>query len=262
MAVLLKESGAAAGRLAELIGRAAGRRPVARRAEHAGAGLGGRRRRRAGPGRARRCRSRWRRWSSRRRRRCRCAAGRPGDGAQPRRHAGVAHGLRHRRAGARRCRPRATRCGSAGASSTSTAAAGPRPAEAEHACSCCCWRAARRTGRTHHALVLQGLPAGWEIAGRLAAGEVAGDALAGRAERDRGAARRRRPLRRGGGPDPATPDFRVAVRLRAVTPGQFELPGAESADMYRPAVFARQNGGRVVVLGAGEPAPAGAAAPR
>ena len=30
------------------------------------------------------------------------------------------------------------------------------------------------------------------------------------------------------------PGFRVAVRLRAVTPGSFELPGAALSDMYRP----------------------------
>ncbi len=30
------------------------------------------------------------------------------------------------------------------------------------------------------------------------------------------------------------PGFRIAVRLRAVTPGNFEIPGAELSDMYRP----------------------------
>ena len=39
------------------------------------------------------------------------------------------------------------------------------------------------------------------------------------------------------------PDFRLAVRLRAVTPGTFELPGAEVADMYRPGGV-RPPGGR------------------
>ena len=41
--------------------------------------------------------------------------------------------------------------------------------------------------------------------------------------------------------------FRIAVKLRAVTPGNFELPGAELSDMYRPGIFARQNAGRVNV---------------
>ena len=47
---------------------------------------------------------------------------------------------------------------------------------------------------------------------------------------------------------PEAPEFRLAVRLRAVTAGRFELPGAQVEDMYRPALFARQNGGRVAVL--------------
>jgi len=44
------------------------------------------------------------------------------------------------------------------------------------------------------------------------------------------------------------PGFRVGVRLRAVTPGLYGLPGAVLSDMYRPGVFARQNTGRVKVL--------------
>jgi uncharacterized protein YfaS (alpha-2-macroglobulin family) len=44
------------------------------------------------------------------------------------------------------------------------------------------------------------------------------------------------------------PAFRIAVKLRAVTPGAYELPGAEVSDMYAPAVFARQSAGRVIVL--------------
>jgi uncharacterized protein YfaS (alpha-2-macroglobulin family) len=50
------------------------------------------------------------------------------------------------------------------------------------------------------------------------------------------------------GLDSAAPGFRVAVRLRAVTPGSFELPGAELSDMYRPGVFARQAVARIKVL--------------
>jgi uncharacterized protein YfaS (alpha-2-macroglobulin family) len=44
------------------------------------------------------------------------------------------------------------------------------------------------------------------------------------------------------------PDFRVAVRLRATTPGDYEIPGAELSDMYRPAIFARQASNRIKVL--------------
>jgi hypothetical protein len=43
-------------------------------------------------------------------------------------------------------------------------------------------------------------------------------------------------------------EIRLAVRLRAVTPGSFALPGAEIADMYRPALQARQAEGRVKIL--------------
>jgi len=104
------------------------------------------------------------------------------------------------------------------------------------------------TNERHEAMLSQGLPAGWEIAGRLPAGDVPGmpwlgtltDTLSIAARDDRYAA--------------ATllteqaPLARLAVRLRAVTAGRFELPGMEASDMYRPGVFARQNTGRVTVL--------------
>lgn len=102
-------------------------------------------------------------------------------------------------------------------------------------------------GQDHRALLLQGLPAGWEIAGRLPEGKVPGMAWLGElsateaqpAADDRFAAVV--PL------TSAEQGFRVAVRLRAVTPGTFELPGGELSDMYRPGVFARQSAGRIVV---------------
>ncbi len=105
-------------------------------------------------------------------------------------------------------------------------------------------------GQDHAAMVLQGLPAGWEVAGRLVAGKVGGmpwlgelsDVEAQPAADDRFAAVLQL--------SKDSPGFRVAVRLRAVTPGVFELPGAVLADMYRPGVFARQNTGRVTVLAA------------
>jgi uncharacterized protein YfaS (alpha-2-macroglobulin family) len=102
----------------------------------------------------------------------------------------------------------------------------------------------------HRALLLQGLPAGWEIAGRLEAGKTAGlpwlgDLTATEAQPasdDRFAAT----LMLGAD----TPSFRVAVRLRAVTPGTFEIPGAQLSDMYRPAIFARQATNKIKVLAA------------
>jgi uncharacterized protein YfaS (alpha-2-macroglobulin family) len=105
-------------------------------------------------------------------------------------------------------------------------------------------------GQDHRALAVQGLPAGWEIAGRLASGQASGlpwlgelsETEAQPAADDRFAA----VVALTGD----KPGFRVAVRVRAVTPGEYELPGAELSDMYVPAVFARQNAGRIKVLGA------------
>jgi uncharacterized protein YfaS (alpha-2-macroglobulin family) len=105
-------------------------------------------------------------------------------------------------------------------------------------------------GQPHRAMVQHGLPAGWEIAGRLGGGEAQGLSWLGKlsepeaqpAADDRYAA-----------VVPLTedaPNFRLAVRVRAVTPGTYELPGAEVADMYRPGVFARQAAGRITIVGA------------
>ncbi len=95
-------------------------------------------------------------------------------------------------------------------------------------------------GQAHHAVVLAGLPAGWEIAGRFPAGKVPGmewlgelnDTETQAALDDRYAAVVSLSAEQ--------PSFRLAVILRAVTPGSFEYPGIAVADMYRPAVFARQ----------------------
>jgi uncharacterized protein YfaS (alpha-2-macroglobulin family) len=105
-------------------------------------------------------------------------------------------------------------------------------------------------GQPHRAMVQQGLPAGWESVARLSGGEVPGMSWIGKlsdteaqpAADDRYAAVVAL--------TPERPDFRLAVRLRAVTQGTFELPGAEVADMYRPAVLARQNAGRITVQSA------------
>lgn len=117
------------------------------------------------------------------------------------------------------------------------------------------------TGERHQAMVLQGLPAGWEITGRLGPGEVPGmpwlgtltepEAMPARDDRFAAAVE-------------LTPEqslARLAVRLRAVTAGRFELPGMEAQDMYRPGVFARQNSGRITVLGPDDPLPVPAPAP-
>jgi uncharacterized protein YfaS (alpha-2-macroglobulin family) len=104
------------------------------------------------------------------------------------------------------------------------------------------------TGERHEAMLSQGLPAGWEIASRLPAGEVAGmpwlgtltEPLSIAARDDRFAAAMELTAEQ--------PLARLAVRLRAVTAGRFELPGLEASDMYRPGVFGRQNTARITVL--------------
>jgi uncharacterized protein YfaS (alpha-2-macroglobulin family) len=105
-------------------------------------------------------------------------------------------------------------------------------------------------GQAHRAMVQHGLPAGWEIAGRLAGGDAPGMAWLGKLSE---------PEAQPGADDryaavvaltEEKPDFRLAVRVRAVTPGTYELPGAEVADMYRPGVFARQAAGRITIVGA------------
>jgi uncharacterized protein YfaS (alpha-2-macroglobulin family) len=102
-------------------------------------------------------------------------------------------------------------------------------------------------GQDHRALLMHGLPAGWELAGRFAEGEAPGLPWLGKLSATEA--------------QPAADDryvavialtaeqqdFHVAVRVRAVTPGTYELPGAELSDMYRPGVFARQNAGRITV---------------
>ena len=50
-------------------------------------------------------------------------------------------------------------------------------------------------------------------------------------------------------------DFAVAYVARAVTAGEFYLPGAEAHDMYRPALYARSSGGHASIQIAGQPAP-------
>lgn len=100
----------------------------------------------------------------------------------------------------------------------------------------------------HQVMLLAGLPAGWEVAGRIGSEEAPGLSWlkdltvpdAQPAADDRYAAVFDLP------DDHQT--FRIAVRLRAVTPGSYELPGVEVADMYRPAIYARQGAVRITVL--------------
>ena len=105
-------------------------------------------------------------------------------------------------------------------------------------------------GQDHRALIVQGLPAGWEVVGRFNEGAVPGMAWLDKlsATEAQPAADDRYAAVVNVSSD--APGFRVAVRLRAVTPGAFELPGAEASDMYRPGIFARQAVARIKVLSA------------
>ena len=40
---------------------------------------------------------------------------------------------------------------------------------------------------------------------------------------------------------------RLAYVVRAVTPGEFVMPGVNAEDMYRPSVFARSTPGRITI---------------
>jgi uncharacterized protein YfaS (alpha-2-macroglobulin family) len=121
------------------------------------------------------------------------------------------------------------------------------------------------TNERHQAMVIQGLPAGWEITGRLPAGEVQGMPWLGTLTEPEAQPARDDRYAAAVTLTPQEPLARLAVRLRAVTPGRFELPGMEASDMYRPGVFARQNSGRIVVYAEGEampPVPAPTPAPQ
>lgn len=112
------------------------------------------------------------------------------------------------------------------------------------------------TNERHQAMLFQGLPAGWEIVSRLPPGDIQGMAWLGTlTEADAQPARDDR-FAAAVTLTPEAPLARLAVRVRAVTPGRFELPGMEAQDMYRPGVFARQNAGRIAVLGPDDPPPA------
>lgn len=104
------------------------------------------------------------------------------------------------------------------------------------------------TRLAHQALLVHGLPAGWETeAVRLGPGEVPALPWLGELTRPAFAAARDDRLVAQVDLSEREPAFRLAFLLRAVTPGQFELPGAQLSDMYRPRFFARQATGRISI---------------
>lgn len=104
------------------------------------------------------------------------------------------------------------------------------------------------TGESHRALLQQGLPAGWEVASRLPSGSVPGMGFLRELSEPESVAALDDRFAVAVNLTSRAPVARFAVVLRAVSPGVFELPGAQVQDMYRPAVFARQNTGRITVL--------------
>ncbi len=99
-------------------------------------------------------------------------------------------------------------------------------------------------GQQRHTLAIsQGLPAGWEIAARVTAPTEETAKVSGMPWLDRLSRTDAQPAADDRfaaivSLDAKQRDFRVAVRLRATTQGSFALPGAEAADMYRPAIAA------------------------
>jgi alpha-2-macroglobulin len=109
-------------------------------------------------------------------------------------------------------------------------------------------RGQANTGVTHQALLTHALPAGWEIeSARLGDAEAETMPWLGALT----------PLRAVEARDDRfvaaidltrdAPAFRVALLVRVVTPGAYELPGAVLEDMYRPRIFARQGMGRITI---------------
>ncbi len=102
--------------------------------------------------------------------------------------------------------------------------------------------------QSHRVQVLQGLPAGWEIAGRLAGGQAPGLPWLGTLSTTEAQPAADDRFQAVVALTEDKPAFRIAVRLRAVTPGNYDIPGADVSDMYRPGIFARQGDNRIDVL--------------
>ncbi|MDW8443795.1 MAG: alpha-2-macroglobulin family protein [Acetobacteraceae bacterium] len=100
----------------------------------------------------------------------------------------------------------------------------------------------------HQALLVHGLPAGWEAEpARLGPGEVPAFPFLGELSRARSIALRDDRLVAQLDLTAEEPSFKLAFLVRAVTAGRFELPGALLFDMYKPRFFARQATGRIAV---------------
>lgn len=126
----------------------------------------------------------------------------------------------------------------------------------------------------HHAILTAGLPAGWELAGNISSGEVhdmpwlgtltAPRAQAAADDRYMAAFTLYPPCGNISTCDDTGHDeeFRTAVELRAVTQGQFVLPGAALVDFSHPLVRGTTADQTVTVLAPGAPVSGGQAPAR
>jgi len=110
--------------------------------------------------------------------------------------------------------------------------------------------------RTNPLIVADLLPAGFEIEtvlkpadGRIRNGDDGAFAWAGEIDRPRTS--QARDDRYVAAIDVRSNDVTLAYVVRAVTPGDFVVPGVTAEDMYRPDVQARSEAGRLVVKAAG-----------
>jgi len=95
---------------------------------------------------------------------------------------------------------------------------------------------------------VHGLPAGWEIENaKLGGDDVKSLAWLGELTATRAVAARDDRYVAALDLTSDAPKFRLAYLVRAVTPGEYALPGAGVEDMYKPRFFARQAVGRITV---------------
>jgi alpha-2-macroglobulin len=107
----------------------------------------------------------------------------------------------------------------------------------------------RRDGDPHQALVVDLLPAGFEIENRRLSGSRKTDELAWLGDLSEPIYSEFRDDRFVAALDlgEGKGDFQVAYLVRAVTPGKYRLPASSIEDMYRPGLRARTATGQVTV---------------
>ncbi len=106
-------------------------------------------------------------------------------------------------------------------------------------------------GRSHRALIVDLLPAGWEIENAALGQGVPLDSFPWLGKLTETEHREARDDRFAAAVNltPRETNFRTAYIVRAVTPGDFVLPGSYIEDMYRPDLSARGSAGRITIAG-------------